>query len=253
MPAPIALQLYSVRDDLAKDFIGVMTQVAKIGYVGVEPTFQPPGSTVQDAAQLFRDLGLRVPSAHVPLPLGEQRQPVLDFMAEMGSEYIVSGKGPDSFASLDLIKETCDLFNEAYAVASDHGLGLGYHNHWWEFERVGDQYVYELMLEHLNPAITLQIDTYWVQTAGPDPVSVVTDLGARAPLLHIKDGPAQRGVPQVAIGDGVLDVPGIVRAAKGSAQWLIVELDECATGMLNAVEKSYNYLVKNGLARGNQS
>jgi hypothetical protein len=70
-------------------------------------------------------------------------------------------------------------------------------------------------------------------------------------LLHIKDGPAVRGEPMVAVGDGVLDVPSIIQAGAGSTQWLIVELDACATDMMEAVEKSYDYLVGKGLARGN--
>ena len=129
---------------------------------------------------------------------------------------------------------------------------FGIHNHWWEFLQVEGRYVYQIMLEHLDPAIFFQVDTYWVQTAGPDPAQVVKELGPRAPLLHLKDGPAVKGKPHTAVGDGVLDFPSIVRAAEGVAEWLIVELDSCATDMLEAVEKSYQYLVGEGLARGNK-
>ena len=86
-----------------------------------------------------------------------------------------------------------------------------------------------------------------------DPAKVVKELGPRAPLLHIKDGPAVKDEPQVAVGDGVLDFPRIVQAAEGAVEWLIVELDHCGTDMMEAVEKSYQYLVKGGLARGNKS
>jgi sugar phosphate isomerase/epimerase len=151
---------------------------------------------------------------------------------------------------MDLIKQTCDLFNQAQAVADENGMTLGYHNHWWEFRRIEDRYIYQVMLEYLDPAILFQIDTYWVQTAGVDPAQVVKELGPRASLLHIKDGPAVEREPQVAIGDGVLDFPAIIQAAGDTAEWLIVELDHCATDMLEAVEKSYRYLVREGLARG---
>ncbi len=250
MPAPIAIQLYTVRDALAGDFAGVVRRIADIGYVGVEPAIGLLGTTPEEAGRYFRELGLVVPSAHAPLPLGEQRDQVLDTMAALGCDTIVSGKGPDDFATLDQIRRTCDLFNEASAVAGDHGLAFGVHNHWWEFQQIEGRYVYEIMLEHLSPDIFLQIDTYWVKTAGADPAEVVRKLGKRAPLLHIKDGPAVRGEPMVAVGDGCMDFPGIVEAGAGSTEWMIVELDACATNMMEAVERSYAYLVGNGLARG---
>ncbi|HID86292.1 MAG TPA: sugar phosphate isomerase/epimerase [Anaerolineae bacterium] len=260
MTAPIALQLYTVREALARDFAGIMKQIADIGYVGVEPVFHPsassghglPGTTIGEAARLFKELNLVVPSAHVPLPLGEDQNRVLDFMAALGCKRLISMKGPESFETMDLVKQTCDLFNEAHAVAAENGLELGIHNHWWEFLQIEGRYAYRVMLEHLDPAIFFQIDTYWVQTAGLDPAQVVRELGPRAPLLHIKDGPAVKGEPQVAVGDGVLDVPRIIQAAEGTAEWLIVELDHCATDMMEAVEKSYQYLVGGGFAHGNK-
>jgi sugar phosphate isomerase/epimerase len=242
MTVPIALQLYTVREALAEDFAGVIERIADIGYVGVEPIFNLPGTTTEEAAKLFEELGLEVPSTHVPLPLGEDRNRVLDVMAAFHCRRLISMKGPDSFETLDLIRQTCDLFNEAYAVAAENGMAFGIHNHWWECQQVAGRYVYQVMLEHLEPAIFFELDTYWVQTAGLDPVQVVKELGPRVPLLHIKDGPAVKDEPQVAVGDGALDVPRIVQVAEGTAEWLIVELDRCATDIMAAVERSYQYL-----------
>ena len=253
MTVPVALQLYSVREALAKDFTGVMKKVADIGYVGVEPIFNLPGTTTAEAARLFKELGLEAPSAHTPLPVGKDANRVLDFMAVMGCQRIVSGKGPDSFETMHLIKQTCDLFNQAQAVAAENGLAFGIHNHWWEFLQVEGRYVYQVMLEHLDPGVFFEVDTYWIKAAGVDPAQVVKEFGPRAPLLHIKDGPAVKDEPQVAVGDGVLDFPSIVQAGEGAAEWLIVELDHCATDMMEAVEKSYQYLAEGGLARGNKS
>ncbi len=250
MTVPVGLQLYSVRKALAEDFAGVMKKVADAGYVGVEPALGHVGATPAEAAKLFRELGFEVPSTHAPLPLGEHKALVLDFAATVGCPRIISGKGPDDFKTLDLIKQSCDLFNQAQAVAAENGLTFGIHNHWWEFQQVEGRYVYQVMLEHLDPAIFFQVDTYWVQTAGPDPAQVVQELGPRAPLLHIKDGPAVRDEPHVAVGDGVLDFHAIVRAAGEAVEWLIVELDDCATDMVEAVIKSCHYLVKEGLGHG---
>ena len=249
MPAPIALQLYTVRDALAEDFVGGVRKVAAIGYVGVEPAGFP-GTTVREAAGLFRELGLAVPSAHTPLPLGEQKNQVLDAMGELGCTRIISGRGPDYFRTLGQIAQTCELFNQANAVALEHGLRFGIHNHWWEFLRVEGRPVYQVMLEHLEPDVFFEIDTYWAKTAGADPAQVLRELGSRAPYLHIKDGPAMQGEPQVAVGEGVMDVPALVAAGGKTTEWLIVELDHCATDMMVAVQRSYAYLVGEGLARG---
>ncbi len=252
MPAPIALQLYTLRDALAQDFEGVIRQVASIGYAGVEPAgFH--GNTPQAAKQLFDELELAVPAAHLDLPIGERRDEILDTAQTLGARYIVNGGlGPKRFATVDLIKEVCEQFNEASAAATSRGMRFAVHNHWWEFEPVEGQYPYQLMMELLDPNVVWEVDTYWVKTAGPDPVAVLGELGARAPLLHIKDGPAVQSEPMVAAGQGTLDIPAIVRAGEAHTEWLIVELDRCATDMLEAVAQSYRYLAEEGLGRGTQ-
>lgn len=251
MTPSIAVQLYTVRDALAKDFTGVVSQIAATGYAGVEPAGFP-GTTATAAGKLFRDLGLQVPSAHTPMPVGDKKNEVIDTMHAIGSTRIISGKGPNDFASADAIRATCDLFNEADSVARQHGMTFGIHNHWWEFQKVADsgRYAYEIMLEHLAPTVFLEIDTYWVKTAGMDPVTVLKQVSTRAPVLHIKDGPCVQDQPMVAAGTGAMDFPGIAKATAETAQWWIVELDRCATDMMDAVKQSYRYLTSHNLARG---
>ena len=250
MSAPIGIQLYSVREAVAKDFAGTVRKIASMGYAGVE-TAGFPGTTAQDAANLFRELGLSVSSAHSPLPLGDKKNEVLDNMAALGCKYLVCASRPrESFESVDQIKANCDVLNEANAIAQQNGLTLFYHNHDWEYQPLGDKRAYQFLVECLDPAIKLELDTYWIKAAGCDPVEIVKEFGSRAPLIHIKDGPAVRGQPMTAVGDGVVDVRGIVNAAQSTAEWLIVEIDECATDMLQAVEKSYQYLVREGLGHG---
>ena len=111
--------------------------------------------------------------------------------------------------------------------------------------------MYEVILRYLDPRVFFEVDTYWVETAGCDAAQVVEMLGRRAPLLHIQDGPAIRDLPMVPVGQGVLDVRRIVRSAGDHVEWLIVEIDHAAMDMLEAVQLSYNYLVSEGLARGN--
>lgn len=252
MTAPIGIQLYSVREAMNGNFDATVARIAEMGYIGVE-TAGFPGTTPQDAARLFSKLGLQVSSAHAPLPLGDQKNEVLDTMAALGTKRLVCpALMRDKFNTLDGIKQVCDVLNEAVVVCKENGLELGYHNHWWEYLTVEGRRANEVMLEHLDSSIYFELDTYWIQTAGPDPVDIIRSLGKRAPLLHIKDGPANVEKAMTAVGDGVVDVTAIVNAGDGVAEWLIVELDRCDTDMMEAVEKSYIYLVGEGLAKGNK-
>lgn len=250
MTLPIALQLYTVRGEIAEAGFDVIARhIADMGYAGVE-TAGFPGTSPAAAGHLFKDLGLTVVAAHSPLPLGAQKNEVLDTMAALDCRRIVSGylAPEEHYASLDQIRRTADLFNEAGAVARDNGLTLGIHNHWFEFEPVDGRMPYQLLLERLDQDIFFEVDTYWVKTAGVDPVQVLQELGPRAPLLHIKDGPARMDAPMVAVGDGRMEFDRILETA--AAEWLIVELDRCATDMLVAVARSYRYLVEKGWGHG---
>ena len=156
----------------------------------------------------------------------------------------------EAFRTLDELRRVCETLNEAHAALQANGYAFGYHNHWWEFEMLGDRPAHEAMRTYLHPEIFFEIDTYWVQTAGQDPVGVVRSLGLRAPLLHIKDGPARQGEPMVPVGQGVMNFPPVVAAGAGYTEWLIVELDSTDMDVFAAVEQSYLYLTEEGLAHG---
>ncbi|NWG15933.1 MAG: sugar phosphate isomerase/epimerase [Chloroflexi bacterium] len=252
MAAPLALQLYTLRDSLAVDFAGGIRRVAEAGYLGVE-TAGFKGTTVQEAVRLFQEHGLEVVSAHSALPLDDQKNEVLDTMAALGCKRLVCPwLPPEEFVSRDSIRRACDRLNQADAVARENSLTLLYHNHWFEPAPVDGTPAYQIMIEYLEPTVLFEIDTYWVKVGGLDPAAVVRELGSRAPLLHIKDGPAvDKDQPMVAVGAGALDWPSVIEAAV-HADWLIVELDRCATDMWEAVVQSYHYLTGKGYARGRQ-
>ena len=248
MAAPLALQLYTLREAMEGGFEDVVQAVAEIGYAGVEPAGFP-GTTPEAARKLFDDLGLEITSAHCPMPAGDSKQESLEIASALGIRRIVSGHGPKNFETADHIKESCDVFNEAAGVAAENGLTFGIHNHWWEFLEVEGQLAYKTMLEHLDPNVFLQIDAYWVQTAGVDPAGVLEELGQRSPLVHLKDGPCERDKDMQALGEGEVDFASLVAAGR-SVEWWIVELDRCATDMMEAVRKSYIYMAENGFATG---
>ncbi|MBZ0291931.1 MAG: sugar phosphate isomerase/epimerase [Anaerolineae bacterium] len=253
MAAPIGIQLYTVRAEAEKGYADVVRKIAEMGYVGVEPAGFP-GTTAEAAGKLFKELGLQVPSAHVKLPLGDDKNEILDIMHAIDGKCMVcSYRPPEDYSSVDRIKATCDTLNQAAAVAAENGMQFGYHNHWFEYQKLDGRNINEIALEYLDPSVLFEIDTYWVKVGGQDPLTVVKALGDRAPLLHIKDGPADKKESDMtAVGQGVMDFKTLIPAAT-SAEWLIVELDRCATDMMTAVKESYDYLIGEGLARGNHN
>jgi sugar phosphate isomerase/epimerase len=250
MAWPIALQLYTVREQLTRHFGGVMERVAAIGYDGVETSWASH-IPAREAGRTIRSYGLEIPSAYTHLPVGERKNQVLDMVGALGARRIVASLGKSDLESADKVKRACEQVNQARVNAGRLGFPLGLHNHWWEFaELAPGRTVFDEMLDNLDTQVFFEVDTYWAQTAGVDPVDLLRRLGPRAPLLHLKDGPCVRREPMVALGAGKLDIPAILQVAAGSAEWLIVELDACATDMLEAVEKSFLFLDGLRAARG---
>lgn len=251
MTAPIGIQLYSVRNELGQDFEGTIRKLAAMGYVGMEP-YGGLADKAKQAAPLFRDLGLQVLAVHGEMPTAENVTKLVDILGGYGATIMnVPWLPPENFQTLDGIKAVCEKLNQGSALLQPHGITVGYHNH--EFEPINvfdDKNGLDWMFELTDPDVTFEVDTYWVKTGNADPVETVRKYGARAPLLHIKDGEGRRGVPMTAVGEGTLDFPAIVEASAGNVKWMVVELDECATDMLEAIEKSYQYLTTKGLAHG---
>ena len=243
MNPQLALQLYTVRDALTADFAGTLQQVAAIGYRAVESAFLPQGMTYPAAVELIRAAGLEIIAAHCELPLDDQQDAVLAQMATLGCQRMIWHGWPQDpdYSSLDGIKRLAARYNAANGVAQANGYTFGLHNHWWECEAVAGQLPYQVLLAELDPTIFFELDTYWARTAGLNPAHVLTELGDRAPLVHIKDGPAMKGQLKQAVGDGVMDVAAIADAAV-AAEYFIVELDDYAGDMLDAVRRSFHYL-----------
>ncbi|MBN8592634.1 MAG: sugar phosphate isomerase/epimerase [Anaerolineae bacterium] len=251
MALPIALQLYTVRDLLQQDFDGVIQRIAEVGYLGVEAA-GVYGRSAVDAARLFRSLGLTVTSAHMPLPVGEKRQQVIDTMGELGTTNLICAWMPeDRFTSVDTIKQVCEELNAGARAAHEAGLSFAYHNHWWEPARLDSRIIMDIMQEYLDPSVKFEIDVYWVKVAGLDPAALITDLGARVPLVHLKDGSGDRSQAMTAVGQGIIDSKSVAAAAENvGANWLIVEMDRVDGDVLAAVTESYRYVIGQGLAKG---
>ena len=251
MSKPIALQLWAVRAQMKEDFAGTMKQVAAMGYAAVETAALPVDT--EEGARVFSDLGLKVCSTHAGFPNRENGERIIEEQKVLGSDTIVAGFGQDALKDEDGIKRAAETMQAAVAYAKPYGIRIGLHNHWWEFKtRIGGRPVFDLLMAQAPDAFS-ELDTFWTAHGGADPVHVVGRYRARLPMLHIKDGPIEAGRPHTAVGKGEMDISGLVRAADpGVLEWLIVELDECATDMMEAVRDSYSYLVSSGLGHGNK-
>ncbi|MDF6040684.1 sugar phosphate isomerase/epimerase [Streptomyces sp. JH14] len=242
MTKPLSVQLYSVRDQLADDRDGVLRRLAEIGYGAVEPfrpTTDPHG--FRKAAD---DLGLVISSVHSMELIGDNPTAVFEAAAVLGTDLVIlpAGIPPEDFTTTHGLERAADTLNDLSGQAVSFGQRIGYHNHWWEFEpKVEGRPALEVLAGLLVPDVFLEIDTYWAAVTGADVPAVLRNLGERVRALHIKDGPVVKQEPHSAVGRGRMPVPAILDAAPRDA-WRIVELDSCATDMLDALAASHTYL-----------
>lgn len=257
MALPLALQLYSLREDAAKDFPQVLKKVAAMGYKGVEFAGLHDLAPAAVAA-IVADLGMVCASAHLGVATPENVNELVDTAKALGISNIVSGGGPPDYETADKIKALAERFQQSAELLEPHGIDMGYHNHWWEFDHdVDGQCPHDILMANA-PGLFAQVDVYWAAFGGHDPAAVIRRNAGRVKLLHIKDGdlikndenrPAN---PHTAVGAGKVDMPAVVAAGgECGSQWLIVELDSCATDMEEAVRQSAAYMITNGLAEGN--
>jgi sugar phosphate isomerase/epimerase len=242
-PRPIALQLWTVRHAIEADVDRALARVKAAGFSAVELAPPPPGVTYDRLAGALAAHGLSVVSIHGELPTtGNVAHWARAAGAFHCSKAVWHGWPRDPrFDSLAGVRDLVAACNEAGAIARDHGLKFGLHNHWWEFEPVEGERPIRLLHEGLHPDIFWQLDVYWAQTAGADPAGALSVLSPRVRSVHWKDGPCVHGRPMTALGKGRIDVPQLVRALARPIDW-VIELDECATDPLDAAREGLAYL-----------
>ncbi|HEX4288391.1 MAG TPA: sugar phosphate isomerase/epimerase [Trebonia sp.] len=242
---PLGLQLYTVRDQLASGRSAVLEAIRGFGYAAVEPY-----DVLTDPEALRADLdeaGLAVCAVHAKA-LGDDADAFLDGARTVGADtVIVPWADPERFADADAIGGLARELNEAAARAAGRGLRFGYHNHAFELALVDGRTGLEALADALDPAVLLEVDTYWAAVGGQDVPALLGRLGDRVRYLHVKDGPVTKDDPMTAVGGGRMPVAEIL-AACPSAEWHVVELDRCATDVLTAVRDSLDWLTSHGLA-----
>lgn len=247
---PISVQLYSVREQAGKNFPQTLKQIADIGYSSVEFAGLH-NHTPKEIAKLMGDLGMTASSAHVGMPTQENIQQLVDEAKALGYQYLITGFGPDDMKTYDDVRRCADKFIAGCNLVEPHGLALGMHNHWWEFDRkFQDRTPYEIIMMNARTLVS-ELDIYWSTKGGADTAAVVRDWANRIPLLHVKDGDLGEKIVHKAVGEGKVPIEKIVKSADELVlKYLVVELDACETDMMEAVAKSYRWLTSKGLAKG---
>jgi sugar phosphate isomerase/epimerase len=213
MTLKVGLQLFSVRNALAKDPWGTLESVARAGFTFLEAAnhnaAEDPGVGFGvDAGPLRRtldDLGLAVVGCHVnPLRLDILPR-ALDYQAELGNNQVGCDIEFYPAGDHDYVLRRADTFNQVGALAKERGMRFYYHNHFQEFQRIDGRPVYEILLENTDPdLVDLQIDVYWMYRGGQDAVEWMKRCADRVILLHQKDFPKDASQP-LNLYEGVVD------------------------------------------------
>jgi sugar phosphate isomerase/epimerase len=235
----LSVQLYTVRNALAEDFDGTLEKLAGFGYTQVEP-FQ--FVNFLDGLRNLSKHGLSAPTTHAGLLQGDQDQ-IFAAANELGIQTVIEPavRAPQWQTAED-IRTTAAQLNAAAEKAAEHGLRVGYHNHWWEIEaNIDGKHGLEVLADNLAPEVVLEVDTYWAFAGGADVPALLQRLGDRVVALHIKDGDGSTEPKnQVAVGSGSLPVWDFIGAKPDALR--VVELDDSAGDLLEAVRDSRAYL-----------
>ncbi|MFC7328870.1 sugar phosphate isomerase/epimerase family protein [Marinactinospora rubrisoli] len=261
-PAPLSVQLYSVRDALAADTGATLARLAGIGYRAVEPfglgtPGVPAGERLSRAQELRRSLdaaGLAVSAVHCGLP--EDLGALAAEIGALGADtayiavpQLVPGFDNTVFGDADRLADFADTLNAAAETLAGSGIRLGYHNHEFEWARLPDgRYGYDVFWSLADERLVAELDVYWATVAGVDPAAVLTRLGPRAVAVHLKDGVAERGRPQTPLGSGDVDVAKAIAAGPGLS-WHVAEIDVTELDEFELLATNAKFLVENGLSR----
>lgn len=276
MNPQIGLQLYSVRNELQRDYLATLEKVAEIGYKKLELlstvtddglVFGPNMSGAAHLRELER-LGLKAIGCHTMPKEGMDWDKVLQSCADTGGTALVIPFW--LFNNRQDVLSLCDTMNRAGELGKKHGVQVSYHNHFQEFMTFDGEMVMDTMLSNTDPdLVKIEFDTYWAIRGGQDPLAWIQKFGKRCDLLHQKDLPS--GVepldlldfmarhPEMPlmevlqlikddhfteIGTGTLNIAEIIAAGKsyGDVKYVIVEQDKTTKGELESVAISYQNL-----------
>lgn len=236
---PVGLQLYSVREQCAKDLPGVLAAVAKMGYRGVEFAGYH-GRTAKELRALLDANGLVCCGTHTPYEsvLPDKLQETIEFNKTIGNKFLIvpwmEGKTKQAWL------EKAKLFNEVAGKVKGQGMLVGYHAHAHDFDKFDGESAWDLFFGNTESDVVMQLDTSNCRDGGADPVAVLKKYPGRAKSIHLK---ASGGGAEAAIGEDKVDWKAVFEfcESKGGTQWYVVE-HESSKEPLGAVKKCFEAL-----------
>ncbi len=266
----IALQLYSVRDDMQKDFYGTLKKVKEMGYTGVEFAGLY-GNDPLEVKKMCEELGLIPISAHVAFAeLLANPEELVECYKKLGCKYVVMPYlTPEYRPGQGKFGELLEGMKHLGEILNANGMIQQYHNHDFEFEKVDGEYALDVIYREVGPELLqTQIDTCWAAVGGVNPAEYLKQYAGRIPTVHLKDFTGCKSENMYAligiddnekknvvgtfeqrpVGMGVQDFKAIVEAGDaGGTEWYIVEQDNPTTGMtaMECAALSVKYLLEN--------
>jgi sugar phosphate isomerase/epimerase len=255
------LQLYTLREEMPKDFEGTIAKVAATGYKEVEFAGYFNHSP-QDVRAIVDKNGLKAPSTHIPYDIVESKwSETLEVAHTIGHEYIVCPWMDEKQRTAEGWKRAAELFNKAGEASQKAGIQFCYHNHSFEFAPVdglGGKLAYDYLLDTTDPKfVKMEMDLCWISVAGKDPDSYFEKYPGRFPLVHVKDyvndptatssyagatGSVQFKGRLADVGKGAINFKRIfAQADKGGIKHYFVENDD-AKKPFEDIKISYDYL-----------
>lgn len=240
---PVGLELYSVREQCAKDLPGTIAAVAKIGYKGVEFAGYH-GRSAKDLRKLLDDNGLVCCGTHTPYEtiLPDKIEATMEFNQIIGNKYLIVPwmEGKSKQAWLDKAK----VFNEAADKVKAKGMFVGYHAHAHDFEKFDGESAWDLFFGNTKADVIMQLDTSNCCDGGADPVAVLKKYPGRAKTIHIK---SNGGGPEAVFGEDKVNWAEVFKFCEGPGrtQWYVVE-HESSKDPLDAVKRAFAALQKMG-------
>ena len=236
---PIGLQLYSVRNECAKDLPAVLAAVAAMGYQGVEFAGYH-GRGAAELRGLLDDNGLKCCGTHLAIDAltGGELDRTVEFNRTLGNEFLIVASLPDGMLSgRQRCLETARTFNEISREVGTAGMRVGYHNHAADLLAVDGETAWDVFFANTRPEVVMQVDTANMLAGGGDPVQCLGKYPGRAATMHLKEH--SKTDPAAVLGEGDVDWQGLfeVVGAQGSTEWFIVEHEGDAIPPLVAVER----------------
>lgn len=246
------LQLWSVRDDMAKNPKGTLKQLASYGYKQIE-SFEGKdgiywGMTAKEFKKYMDSLGMKLVSSHCDISKDFEQK--ANDAAAIGVKYLICPwKGPQK--SLDDFKKFADEFNACGEICRKAGIRFAYHNHDYSFKELEGQLPQDLMMENTDAAtVDYEMDMYWVVTAGHDPIEWMKKYPNRFRACHVKDRTrnvaAEEKDASCVLGKGGIDYAKVLKASqKYGMQYFIVEQEKfVGTTPMQAVKADAAYMKK---------